>query len=278
MPDVTEIEEHEAHVSVASAVRDALKRFKIRPVSFEKDADIQHEGDRPGYVYLVESGWMYSYGVLANGQRQILFLHQPGDMAGFADLGGHHSICAMRCLGDCVVHPIPMSAFTSPQFLTPAIATFFLHKAGEMQSILIRTLMAVGRMGAQERIIWLLLMLHDRLGGSMHGDEVLLPLNQSELGDLIGLTNVSVSKHLTLLSTEGFIERKGQRVVLRRRAELERIIGFEPLGFPPDILLNESMGADRSITAMDHRPTRQAAISRSVSLVRMDEQEGWDGN
>ena len=71
-----------------------------------------------------------------------------------------------------------------------------------------------------------------------------LPFNQSELGDLIGLTNVSVSKYMTQLSTEGFIERKGQRIVLRRRAELQRMIGYEPLGFPSDILLHDTLPAN----------------------------------
>lgn len=277
MFEVTEIREQEGDVSVKSAVRAALRRCKAHSVFYEKDADIQHEGSKPGFVYLLESGWIYSYGVLADGQRQILFLHQPGDMAGFADIGGHHSICAMRCLSDCVLHRIPMSAFTSPEFLTPAIATFFLHKAGEMQSILFRALMAVGQMGAQEKIIWLLLMLNDRLGGSRSSDEVFLPLNQSELGDLIGLTNVSVSKHLTQLSTEGFIERKGQRIVLRRKTELERMIGYEPLGFPPDILFDPDIEKDGFTIAKAHHPNRQSAISRSVPLPQMNEQDGWDG-
>lgn len=274
----TEIKKGDGHVSVTSAVRAALQSFKVRPVYFEKDLDIQHEGDKPGYVYLVQSGWMYSYALLANGQRQILFLHQPGDMAGFADMGGHHSICALRSLSDGVLHPIPMAAFTSPQFLTPAIATFFLHKAGEMQSVLIRTLMAVGRMGARDRIIWLLLMLHDRLGDSAQGDEMRLPFNQSELGDLIGLTNVSVSKYMTQLSTEGFIERKGQRIVLRRRAELQRMISYEPLGFPSDILLHDTPPANWADSSRQHSCIKPAAVSRSVPLMKMDEQDGWDGN
>jgi len=277
MSHVLEIERRERHLSVASAVRAALQRYKVRPNSFEKDVDVQHEGDRPHYVYLVESGCLYSYGLLANGQRQILFLHQPGDMAGFADMGGHHAICALRTLSDCVLHPIPIAAFTSPQFLTPAIATFFLHKAGEMQSILIRTLMAVGRMTARERIVWLMLMLHDRLGGPATGEELHLPLNQSELGDLIGLTNVSVSKYLTQLATEGYIERRGHRILLRRRVDLQRMIGYEPLNFPADILLQSSRSLDSSRRVPLSRSGKPAAVSRGVPLAEMDEQDGWDG-
>ena len=113
---------------------------------------------------------------------------------------------------------------------------------------------------------------------SAQGDEMRLPFNQSELGDLIGLTNVSVSKYMTQLSTEGFIERKGQRIVLRRRAELQRMIGYEPLGFPSDILLHDTPPANWADSSRQHSCIKPAAVSRSVPLMKMDEQDGWDGN
>ena len=242
MSCLPKIHNEDAAISVAMAVRAALDRAGVQSVTVEKDVDIQHEGDRPECVYLVESGWLYSYGTLAQGQRQLLFLHKAGDMAGFANLNGERAICSLRSLGRCVLHPIPVAAFTSPSFLTPGTATFFLHKSAEMHAILIRSLMAVGRMCARDRLIWLLLMLHDRISGANGQDEIELPLNQSEIGDLIGLTNVSVSKTLCQLSTEGFIERRGGRILLRRREEMQRMIGYEPMGLPPDILLRKSGG------------------------------------
>lgn len=277
MSCLPDIEKNDMTSSVATAVRSALQRCNALPLSIAANADIQHEGDRPEFVYLVKSGWLYSYGVLADGQRQILYLHKPGDMAGFVDLGSKRAICSLRSLRDCVVHPIPMSSFTSPSFLTPAIATFFLHKSAEMQSILMRTLMAVGRMGARERIVWLLLMLHDRLNGALAQDAIELPLNQSELGDLIGLTNVSISKNLCQLSTEGFIERKGSMILLRRHADMQRKIGYEPMGLPPDILFQEKRPVVRGAYAKS-RATLEPAVSRRVLQADMDKLDGWEGN
>lgn len=271
LPDI----ERSVVPAVATAVRAALGRVSAHPVRFEKDVDIQHEGDRPDFVYLVKSGWVYSYGVLADGQRQLLFLHKAGDMAGFAGLGGTHAICSLRSLRECVLYPIPVSAFTSPSFLTPASATFLLHKSAQMQAILIRSLMAVGRMGARDRVVWLLLMLHDRLDGPPGQDEIEVPLNQSELGDLIGLTNVSVSKIMCQLSTEGFIERKGSRILLRRRADMQRMIGYEPMGFPPDILFQNTDGLEQ---CANPRPSLQPAVSRRITQAHMDKLYGWDGH
>lgn len=221
----------------------------------------------------MKSGWLYSYGVLDDGQRQILYLYKPGDMAGFVDLGSNRAICSLRSLRDCVVYPIPMSSFTSPSFLTPAIATLFLQKSAEMQSILMRSLMAVGRMGARERIVWLLLMLHDRLSGALARDAIELPLNQSELGDLMGLTNVSISKNLCQLSTEGFIERKGSMILLRRQADMQRMIGYEPMGLPPDILFREKRPVARGANSKP-RATLEPKDSRRGLRAHLDKLDG----
>ena len=231
---------------MATELREALHRLKAQPVSFEADVDIQHEGDRPDCVYVVKSGWLYSYSILGDGQRQIMYLHKAGDIAGFVGLSGARAHCSLRSLGDCVVHPIPIAAFDAPSFLTPDISRFFLLKSAEMQAVLMRSLVAVGRLGARERIVWLLLMLHDRMGLTPARDTIELPLNQSELGDLIGLTNVSVSKNLCQLSTEGFIERKGSKIVLRRYRDLQRMIGYEPLERPSEIMFD---GAELAVDA-----------------------------
>jgi CRP-like cAMP-binding protein len=211
------------------AIHSTLRQYSALPLAVEPHVDIYHEGDRPEFVYLIQSGWLYSYSMLADGQRQILYLHKAGDIVGLCNLGCKRAISSLHSARDCVLRPIPISAFSSPSFLTASVATFLLHKTVEMQSILMRTLMSVGRMAARERIIWLLLMLHDRLGNASGPQTVELPLNQTELGDLIGLSNVSICKNMCQLSNEGYIVRKGDTIVLRRYAEMCKMVGYEPL-------------------------------------------------
>ncbi|MEH6392129.1 MAG: Crp/Fnr family transcriptional regulator [Sulfitobacter sp.] len=264
-------------LSVAAAVRSTLLRCSLPPVAFDRGVDIQHEGDRADFLYLVKSGFLYSYGVLPDGQRQIIFLYKEGDMVGFTDLGSARTLGALRSLSDCVLQPIPMSAFLSPSFLTPAIATYFLHKAAEMQSVLVRSLVAMGRMTARERVICLLLMLNDRFGSTTDKDEVQIPLNQSELGDLIGLTNVSISKNLSQLSAEGLIERKGNRIVLRRRVDMQRMIGYEPIHFPPDVLTHGARRNHNAVNRIRSRRIKMPSSSARVAQDRIDQLKGWDG-
>ena len=262
MRSLPDIERVNTATSAGSAVRAVVKSCNSVAASYESNSNIQHEGDRSDSIYIVKSGWVFSYRVLADGQRQILYLHKPGDIAGFPGLCSEHALCSIRSLGDCVLYPIPKTVFTSSTFLTPPIASYFMRKSAEMQSVLMRTLMAVSRMGARDRIIWLLLMMHDRIGGGPGREEIELPLNQTEIGDLVGLTNVSVSKNLCQLSAEGMIERRGSVIHLRKRMEMQRLVGYEPVDFTWDILVSSN---DHSRTGTDEKPVREAETIGSSS-------------
>ena len=67
-----------------------------------------------------------------------------------------------------------------------------------------------------------------RQPGSTPGDDpvIEMPLTQVEIGDLIGLTNVSVSKTLCQLSEEGLIERRGRVIVLRGVDQSQEMVGY----------------------------------------------------
>lgn len=251
MSRLPDISNRDPATSVAAEIHSALRRWNVEPVSLKTQMDIQHEGDRPKAMYLIKSGWIYSYALLADGQRQILFLHQAGDIAGLADFGVERVSCSLRSMGDCVVLPIPITAIATADFLTPEIFTYFLQKSAQMQSILMRTLIAVGRMEARHRIVWLILMLYDRLPCSRDQRPIIeIPFNQSEIGDLVGLTNVSVSKMLCQLSDEGYIERKGSKILIRRRADLQTMISYEPMGFSANPLADPSDSRELGVRIM----------------------------
>ncbi|MCR8826683.1 Crp/Fnr family transcriptional regulator [Pseudosulfitobacter koreensis] len=225
-----------SNAQVPAAISAGLSRLNVAPLSVAAGTDFQHEGDEAETVYLVESGWVASYTDLNQGQRQILYLHQAGDIAGFADLGSKTASCSLRSQRDCVLFPIPISKLQSPEFLSVATITALFQKYAQMQCILMRTLATVGRMEARHRVVWLILMLHDRVVGDS-GDQMFeIPLNQSEIGDFLGLTNVSVSKMFSRLAEEGYIERKGRKILVRRLADMQKMIGYQNVPYRPEAM------------------------------------------
>lgn len=213
-----------------SLMNDVMNEMKSAPRSYEAGTDLEHDGDRPKNIYVIQSGWAYSYVLLAGGQRQILYLYQPGDIAGLSNVGLERINCSLRSLSDCAVSAVSMASLMDLSVMTVDAAIFLLKKSAEMQSYLMRTLVAAGRMSARERTIWLILMFQDRLHQSQTSKYVVdIPFNQTDLGDLIGLTNVSISKVLCELSNEGYIERKGGQIELRRRSDLEAMINYQKI-------------------------------------------------
>lgn len=227
MSDLLDVTKEDGRTPVASAVRTAVERVNVRPITMAAGSNLQHEGDYLQAFYLVESGWLYSYRMLSDGRRQIVLLHQPGDIVGLGDAGRECVTLSVRSLRDCILQPLPRSGVFGQGFMTPAVASYLLRKSAEMQSFIAQTLVAVGRMDARHRIIWLLLTLHDRqnvVDAEGNEDLIEMPLNQSEIGDLLGLSNVSICKTLCQLSEEGFIERRGRCVALRRLATMRAMV------------------------------------------------------
>jgi len=231
-----------------AAITAGLSRLNVAPLSVAAGINFQHEGDKVQTVYLVESGWVATYTDLSQGQRQILYLHQAGDIAGFADLGSKKTTCSLRSLRDCVLFPIPMDKFKSPDFLSSETIAAVFKKNAQMQSILMHTLAAVGRMEARHRIVWLILLLHDRVLGDTKNEMFEIPLNQSEIGDFVGLTNVSVSKMFSRLSEEGYIERKGSKILVRRLADMQNMIEYQSIHYRPEFMFTPAQGRERKRT------------------------------
>ena len=96
------------------------------------------------------------------------------------------------------------------------------------QVILIDTLKATGRMSARERVAYFLLDMLARLrvlrGAGL--STIDMPLSQTEIGDVVGLTNVYVSKTLGRLEEAGRIRREGSTVAIVEEDELAAMVDF----------------------------------------------------
>ena len=243
-----------------------LDRMEVRPVRVEAGRELQHKGDRARAVYVVERGCVYAHDTLSHGRRQITTLSWPGEVAGLSNLNGTTSTQSLRVAETAILHPVPnpwtMTGTDECRSLAPELASHLLLLAVRETATMARTLTAVGRLSARDRVLWFLLMVLDRQtaparqecggptpvrapepadarDGSASGwsavatGTIRLPLTQTEVGDCLGLTNVSVSKTLSQLSEDGAISRQGGRIVIRRIEELRREIGYSPMPLPP---------------------------------------------
>lgn len=190
---------------------------------YPPEARVQSRGETLRELFVVKRGWLYRSTDLADGRRHITQVCHAGDVIGLADLGTGYVATHLDTCTEVCLCPFSREAVRRILVESPRLGALLLALSSRKQIILIDQLRAVGRMVARDRVLFLLLMLLHRLRvtNPEMTDGFTLPLRQAEIGDMLGLTNVSVSKAFVELEAEGWISRERQRVTLH---EIGRMI------------------------------------------------------
>jgi len=196
--------------------------------SYERASEIYQGGDANDNMFVVKQGWLYSYTDLLDGRRQIVKLHHPGDIIGFPDIAFTETTTVLRTAEDVCLCPFPKKGLdrifkTSPQ-LTALLFTLSVRD----QVILIDLVRAMGRMSARERLAYVLMdLLHKlRITNKTMTNTIRMPLNQSEIADVVGLTNVYVSRSFIALEKDGYIRRSESMIEILDEAGLKDLSDF----------------------------------------------------
>lgn len=179
---------------------------------------------------LLVDGIVARYKDLADGQRQILELHLPGD---FLDL---HSFLLKR-LEHHVGSVTPVRLAIVPHDRLRAITEEHPHLARMLWfstlldgAIHRERILSVGRRSALSRVAHLLCELHVRLEvvGLAKDFRFQLPITQADIADATGLTSVHVNRMLRQLRDEDLLTFRGGEVVIHQWEPLQRVAEFNP--------------------------------------------------
>ena len=204
--------------------------------TLEADVRVQSRGDTLENLYVVKSGWLYLSTDLADGRRHVVRTHHAGDVVGLSELAHREVTVNLTTCTRATLCPFPKRALDRVILRAPRLTALLMAISARDQVLYIDMLRATARMSARERVTFLLLTLLHRLrmtngGAGMDGFDC--PLNQTHMGDLLGLTNVSVSKAMVELEQSGTIVRTRQHVrlpdVARSSAQVEFVDRFTEL-------------------------------------------------
>ena len=177
---------------------------------------VRAAGEESDYLYVVKSGWLFSDIELVDGRRQVVQVYNAGDIIGMPDIALHRSALNLHSITDVVLCPFPKQhldkIITGSKRLSALLFTLSLRD----QVIFTDKLRTLGRMNARERIAWFLLDIVHRLRitNRTMTDTFRLPMNQTEIGDAMGLTSVTVSKTMMQLQLDKLIDRRGGKIIL----------------------------------------------------------------
>jgi CRP-like cAMP-binding protein len=179
---------------------------------------------------LLVDGFVCRYKDLADGQRQIMETHVPGD---FLDLHGFllkrldHVVASLTPVRLAIVPHDALRRITENHPHLTRILWFstLIDAAIHREKIL-----SIGRRDAAGRIAHLLCETFVRLKlvGLAEGDSYKLPLTQADLADATGLTSVHVNRMLRKLREDEILTFRGGEVTVHDWERLQHVAEFDP--------------------------------------------------
>lgn len=222
------VERLSRYIDLTETESDHIAALEERERSYSRHQEIYTVGEGAETLHVVKSGWLYTYIDMPDGRRQIVKIVHPGDIVGFPDIAFLEATCTLKASEDVVLCPFPKRRLDTIFRDSPRLTALLFTLANRDLATMIDMLRAMGRMSARERISYLLLDLQSRLrlANRTMTTTFRLPLNQSEIGDALGLTHTYVSKTMREMEDEGLIARNGATVTLKREAALKEMVEY----------------------------------------------------
>lgn len=166
---------------------------------------IAREAEAPEAIYRIDEGWACRFRLLSDGRRQITALFLPGDYCEPQWALGRLPAQPILALTNVRATMVPLGA--------PA-ENMLEHQRG-IGNALVATLerqmnwlVTLGRRTAYERIAHLLCEVYERLNrcGLTYGQQCAMPLTQTDIADITGLTPVHVNRTLQAMRSANLID------------------------------------------------------------------------
>lgn len=215
---------------LTDADRSLLLRVCEAPRIVPARTDLTQQGDRPENVHLVLDGFACRYKVLPDGNRQIMAVLIPGD---FCDL--HIAILgrmdhAIATLTPCTMVQIPRAMILDMTENRPRLARALWWATLVDEAVLREWLVNLGQRPADQRLAHFFCELLLRLQAVGLGDVngCPMPIRQSDLADMFGLTDVHVNRMLQQLREAGLIVLRQRRLEVPDVDRLQTFCDFNP--------------------------------------------------
>ena len=218
-----------SHIDIDDDCREYIRTLQSEPMVFGQGAEVIRADSQAFRIYVVQYGWLLGFSYTSSGQRFVHRVYQPGDFVAIEDINWNYRSANVNAVTACV-----LTAFDKPTLRrifeeSPRLARTIFSIVAMTQVQTYDLARSVSRLSAEARLADFLLQIHARgkiAGTLQHDDELFMPLNQSEIGDAIGLTNVSVSRAFSSLEKAGLLKRYGRRIRILDRGKLVAMADF----------------------------------------------------
>lgn len=188
------------------------------------------EGNKATRCCLLVKGYACRHKTTADGSRQILSFHIPGDILDLQHLLLSTADHNVQTITPARVAWLSMAELRQVARERPALGEAFWRDTLIDASIFREWVLNVGRRDAKSRVAHMLCEFaarHEAIGlDSPHNFE--LPMTQEQIADATGLTAVHVNRMLRALDEEGLTVRGKREIRITNWARLRQVADFDP--------------------------------------------------
>lgn len=197
---------------------------------FGRGEAILREEEKARFLYTVLEGVLIRYRSLEDGRRQIVNFMFPGDLVGLQgafDEPISHSVEALTDTRLCV---FKRSDFVHLITENPRLGYDVTWLAAKDETALEGHIVSLGRRSAKERMVFLAVWLLDRAiatGVAQEGNVLQIPVTQSQIADMLGLSLVHTNRTIRALDRENLVQWEQREICVPDMNKASDFAGYE---------------------------------------------------
>jgi CRP-like cAMP-binding protein len=216
-----------ASLDPADAAR--IGRLPIRLQNLPSAHDIAREGDEVDQCCMLVDGYLMRHKVDAEGKRQIVSWHVPGDIPDLYSLHLNPIDHNITTLGPAVVGYIPHHPLNEMLNASAGLTHVCWRETLVDASIFREWVVSLGKRGALARIAHMLceLLARLRVVGLATGNSFAFPASQLDIADAAGMTPVHANRMIQQLRATGLVTWDGASISIADPAALAVLADFD---------------------------------------------------
>ncbi len=208
----------------------AVRSLAVRMRELQPDEDLLAEDSKSDTVALVIDGLIARYHTRSNGKRQYLSFHMSGDLPDAQALFLEQRDHALCSIGRARVGLIGREELLELIKARPSVG-FAVWRGTLIDGAIVRAAIAnLGARPGRTRMAHLFCELYYRArsAGIARQGSCRLPLNQSQLGDALAMSLVTVNRTLQTLRRTGAMQFRNGQITIHDWSRLAEIANFDP--------------------------------------------------
>ena len=194
------------------------KKFSCATIHNEKLDAGEHlflPGDRPYYIYIVQSGSFKTYVTNANGDLQITGFYFPGDIVGFNSFGHIIENYGAAALESATICKASLAEYERIEAQYPVLTWAFLKSLSRDIRLKQKNILVLARMNSDQKVAYFLIHM-SRVSGAQDSTPAVFNLNmkRSDIANYLSIAIETVSRVLRKFKDMGLISVERHQVLI----------------------------------------------------------------